>query len=310
MHVPPKKSAKKVAAKKTVAPAKKAATPAKSVKPVKKAAPVKVAKPKAADTAPAAQSFVDVLSNMNGVDLYTFLKEMHERLGQVLASVTGDEVAAAPKPVLTEEEARRQELEELTDRQLRSALKNKDVYEDDDVKNASRDELIAALLEIEFGSDEDDEDGEEESEDEDADESEDDEEADDEDEEEDDGDEDDGDEDDGYTRDELIALKLSELKNLAVQMEIVEDKKELKGWDNDQIADAIIAAQNGEESDDEEEDDDEDGDVYYTEEEYREMNIEQLKAIADSSGIPYRKNVKQDKLIDILVNWEGDDEEE
>ena len=137
---------------------------------------------------------------------------------------------------------------------------------------------------------------------------EDDEDEDDEDEDEEDEAEDD-DEDDRYTREDLLAMTLTELKRLGKDVGFT--VAELKGMDKDAIADAILELYEAPEDDDEDADeDDEDDDDVITEDGLREMSLAELKALAKELGVRIKAGTPKDDIIELVLDAAGEDEDE
>jgi hypothetical protein len=161
-------------------------------------------------------------------------------------------------------------------------------YEDEDVADASKEDLIDTLAE-------DDDVDSEEAEDEAEDDTEDDEEeltidlGDDDDEEE-AADEEDGDE---YTRDDYEGMSLSELK--AIAKEAGYTASDLRGQDADAIIDLLL----GEEEDDEEEDDE--GDEELTEDDLLAMSLAELKELAKEEGVRVKAGMKKADIVDAIL---------
>jgi len=282
-----------------MAVSKKAAAPVKSAK--SKVGPARIAKAEPAKVAPKkAPAKAAPKQDVEQMSVPDFLKSLRDQIDAFLGSAPWDEAEASGTDEEADEEtsaidARRAELEDMTPAALRKLAKAAE-FDPKDIKAASVEQLVENLLEAEFGDAEDDEDEDEEdseeSEDEETEDDSDDEDAEDEEEEEDDG-------EDDYTREDLLAMSLSDLKNLAVQLGKADSKADLKGQDKDTVADLIL-------EDDEESEDEEGEDDYYTREDYEAMKIDELKALADQCGISYKKTVKAAELIDALEAYEED----
>src|SRR6185369_15609232 len=273
-----------------MAVSKKAAAPVKSAK--SKVGPARIAKAEPAKVAPKkAPAKAAPKQDVEQMSVPDFLKSLRDQIDAFLGSAPWDEAEASGTDEEADEEtsaidARRAELEDMTPAALRKLAKAAE-FDPKDIKAAPVEQLVENLLEAEFGDAEDDEDEDEE----DSEESED-EDAEDEEEEKDDG-------EDDYTREDLLAMSLSDLKNLAVQLGKADSKADLKGQDKDTVADLIL-------EDDEESEDEEGEDDYYTREDYEAMKIDELKALADQCGISYKKTVKAAELIDALEAYEED----
>src|SRR6185369_12016086 len=259
-----------------MAVSKKAAAPVKSAK--SKVGPARIAKAEPAKVAPKkAPAKAAPKQDVEQMSVPDFLKSLRDQIDAFLGSAPWDEAEASGTDEEADEEtsaidARRAELEDMTPAALRKLAKAAE-FDPKDIKAASVEQLVENLLEAEFGDAEDDD-------------------AEDEEEEEDDG-------EDDYTREDLLAMSLSDLKNLAVQLGKADSKADLKGQDKDTVADLIL-------EDDEESEDEEGEDDYYTREDYEAMKIDELKALADQCGISYKKTVKAAELIDALEAYEED----
>lgn len=146
-------------------------------------------------------------------------------------------------------------------------------YDKDEVKDADLDTLIETILEEEAeAADEPDEDGEG-----------------------DEGDEDGEDEGEGedYTREDLEAMSLRELKALAKDWEVEFEK----GIDQDDLIDLMLG--DGEDDDDDAEDGDEDE---YTEEDLMDMEVADLRELAKEWEIEIPKGTRaKAKIVALLM---------
>lgn len=154
----------------------------------------------------------------------------------------------------------------------------------EDVDGADRETLVESILEDEATGD----DEEDEADDEDADD-----EADEDDEEEEDEDEGD-DDDDAYTREDLEAMSLRELKALGKDAGYTTE--ELKGMDQDALVDFLLGEGDEEEDDAEDEEEEE-----YTEDDLKAMDFADLKELAAEWEVEVPKGTKKAGLIKALL---------
>lgn len=187
---------------------------------------------------------------------------------------------------------RRAELEGMTLAALRKAAIAAG-FEKDDVKGASKEDIIESLL--------DDEDVEQEDEDDEVAESEDDDE--DVAESEDEDDEDDG-ESEGYTAEDLEDLGLTALKKIAKD-EFDETTASLKGLDREDVM-AIILGESDEDADEDEDEDeaDEDDEDEYTEEDLESMSLAEVRALCKEYGVTVKPGMKKAALIEAFFEDE------
>lgn len=129
----------------------------------------------------------------------------------------------------------------------------------------------------------------------------------DEDTDEDEDEEDGGDEEGGdtYSRDELEAMGLRELKALAKESGWT--VAELKGQDKDSLVEWFLGDESEEDDEDAEEDEDEDGDEL-TEDDLNEMSLAELKSLAKEEGITFRASITQEALVKKIMDAIGEDE--
>ena len=176
---------------------------------------------------------------------------------------------------------RRAELEGMTLAALRKAAIAAG-FDKDDVKGASKEDIIESLL--------DDEDVEQEDED-------DDEVA----ESEDDDEDEDGDEDGGYTEEDLEDLGLTALKKIAKD-EFDETTASLKGLDREDVMAIILGSED--EDADEDEADDEDEDDEYSEEDLEAMSLAEVRALCKEYGVTVKPGMKKAALIEAFFEDE------
>lgn len=122
-----------------------------------------------------------------------------------------------------------------------------------------------------------------------------------EDEEEDDEEEDDEEgEEESYSEADLKVMSLSELKALAEEYDI----EGVKGKAN--LVTAILEAQGGDEEEEEEEDDEEEEEI--DEETLQAMSLPKLKAFAKENGVTIPRGIKQDALVDLILDELAEEE--
>ncbi|AKL88353.1 hypothetical protein BH789_gp072 [Gordonia phage GMA6] len=203
-----------------------------------------------------------------------------------------DDATEAPGPKWSEAALKTMPLAKL--RELAIA----EGYEEDEVSEAKKPELIEALLDDDESEEPEDEDAED-------DESEDEDEGDEEDEDE-EG-EVDEDEELEAEREELMGLSLAKLRKTA-RDDYNATPAELKGLDKEGIVDLILGAEEEDDSDvgiDEESDEDEDG---YTEDELDGMELAELREVLDEWEVDYSPKARKATLIKLIL--EAQDEEE
>lgn len=121
----------------------------------------------------------------------------------------------------------------------------------------------------------------------------------------DDEDEDEDDEGGRYTRAELMAQSLVELKGLAKTVGF--SVAELKGMDKDAIADAILALYD---QPDEDDDDADAADDAITEDQLREMSLAELKTLAKELGVRVKAGTPKDDIIELVLDAAGEDDDD
>ena len=171
-------------------------------------------------------------------------------------------------------------------------------FEEDEVADAKKSELVEALLADDDDADEDEADED----DEDTDEAE-------------DADEDDSEEDEDAEaeaeREELMGLSLAKLRKSA-RDDYNATAAELKGLDKEGIVDLILGADAEDDSDVDvdEEGEDEDG---YTEDELQDMELDELREILDEWEVEYSAKARKATLVKLVLEaqeWEDEDEDE
>lgn len=202
--------------------------------------------------------------------------------------------AKAPAKKATDPRAEREaELQGKTVKALRKICLDLD-FEDEDVADAEKADLIDAILQEEFPDDaeaeaEDDED-----------------EVEDEDEEEDEEDEDSEEGEEAYTREELEGMNLRELKALAKEAGYA--AADLKGLDQDAVVDLLLEESEEDEDEEEEEEDEEDesdeDEDAYTEEDLQGMSATELRALAKEWEIKIPRGTGKDGIIALLLEEE------
>lgn len=130
-----------------------------------------------------------------------------------------------------------------------------------------------------------------------------------------DDDEDDEDEDDleDYTEADLKAKGIKDLRTIADK----EFELETEGLSKAQLIEAILEAQDEDSDDDdsddedeEEDDDDEGDDDGYTLDELNEMEVDELKEIADEEGVAYTPKTRKATLVKAIFEVAGVDEDD
>ena len=160
-------------------------------------------------------------------------------------------------------------------------------FDPDELADADKDEIIEALLEDEGDDDADEEDA-------------DDDDADDEE------DEEDADDDDDAEREELSKLTLAQLRKTA-RDEYGATAPELKGLDKDGIIDLILSADEEDDAD-VDVDEDQDDEQAYTEDELNDMDVDELREIAEEWGLEVSAKARTKTLVKAIL--EAQDEEE
>lgn len=186
---------------------------------------------------------------------------------------------------------RREELEAMKIQALRKVALGLD-FDKEDVKDADAETLIESILDDEFGDSDDDESDEDDEPDEDE-------------------DEDEGDEDedgDDYSRDELEAMTLAQLKRIAKD-EYEIPASDLKGLDKDGIIDVLIEPEDGDEDDDEDDEDDDD-DEAYTEADLKAMSLAELKEIAEAWDLTVKAGSKSPTYVKAILAAQDEDEDD
>jgi Rho termination factor, N-terminal domain len=220
---------------------------------------------------------------------------------EVDVHVDGDKAKSAPK---AEKEAAksgldRASLSKKTVAQLRK-IAIQEGYDDEDVADADKDDLIDALASDDASDEdaEDDEDGDVEAEDLDTPDIEADEDAEDEGED----DEEEAGEDDEYTRDELEEMSMKELKDIAKEMGYT--AADVRGKDVDALVDLLLGEDDsGEDSEDEADEDaeGEDDEDALTEDDLAEMSLEELKELAEEYEIELKPRMRKASIIDAIL---------
>lgn len=111
---------------------------------------------------------------------------------------------------------------------------------------------------------------------------------------------DDDSDEEGYTEEDLKALGLAELKELAEEYDV--DTAKVKG--KAKLVAAILEAQDGDEEAEEEEDDedeDEDDEDVIDEDALNEMALPALKKLAKEQGVTVKVGMKKDALIEAIL---------
>lgn len=108
----------------------------------------------------------------------------------------------------------------------------------------------------------------------------------------------DDDDDDAVSKDELLALTLTELKALA--REAGHKTAELKGLDKDALIELLSDEGDDDEDDDEDDEDDDDKDGL-TVADLEDMSLAELKALVRDNGMSVKRGSTSEDLIDLLV---------
>lgn len=238
----------------------------------------------------------------NTIDTNTLIADLIAVLqkhsgGEAVVAEAPAKSKAKPAPEVDDETGveegaeRRAELEGMT----LAALRKEAIaagFEKDDVKGASKEDIIESIL--------DDDDVEQDDEDEDE---TDEVESDEDDDAEGDEEEDDEEESEGYTTEDLEDLGLTALKKIAKD-EFEQTTASLKGLDREDVM-AIILGEDDEAEEAEEEDDDEDGDEY-TEEDLEAMSLAEIRALCKEYGIKIKPGTKKAGMIEAF--FEDEDE--
>lgn len=237
--------------------------------------------------------------------LTKFLSALQDAGADIAVDDTEDDEAVGEDTVVAAERTR---LEGLGIRALRKEAKEAG-FDPDDIKDATKDDLVEALVEH-FASDEeevedeDDADETDDSEDEDTEPGEDEE---DEDESGDEGDEEDG---EGYTESALNDMSLAEVKALLKENEWT--AADLKGkTKEDLIAEygEYIGFAEEDEGGDEDEADEEEDDAL-DEDALRAMSLKDLKALAKEYDVKVPRGADKDGIVDAILEQAGEEDDE
>ena len=120
-------------------------------------------------------------------------------------------------------------------------------------------------------------------------------------------DEDDEDVDGAYTRDELEAMGLRELK--AIAKESGWSVADLKGLDVDALVDLLLG-EGQEDVDVDEEDDSVDDEDALTEDDIRAMSLAEVKGLAKEMGVRAKPGTSKDDIIDLILDAASEDQAE
>lgn len=108
--------------------------------------------------------------------------------------------------------------------------------------------------------------------------------------------------DEGFSRDELLAMSLAEVKALAKEVGFA--APDLRGKDKDSLAELILTIYDTDDSDDDSDDDE------ITEEQLREMPLAEVKAIAKDMGIRMKAGIAKDDIIELILDAAGEDDDD
>ncbi len=137
----------------------------------------------------------------------------------------------------------------------------------------------------------------------------------------------DDDEDRTYTLEEIHGMKIVELRELAVELDLDAQKVKAdiiaeldeKGYivsddedeDEDEEADDDeLEDEDEDEEEDEDDENDEEEDEGYSREDLEEMTLAQLRKVAREEGLTVPKGADQDTLVDLILGEDEDDEED
>lgn len=129
---------------------------------------------------------------------------------------------------------------------------------------------------------------------------------------------DEDDEEQTYTLEEIHAMKIVDLRNLAVELGLEAQKvkadiiAELQegGYivDEDEDEDDDEADDDEVEDEVEDDEDDEEDDEGYSREELEDMTLAQLRKVAREAGLEFEKGADQDTLIELILGEDDEDE--
>jgi hypothetical protein len=110
--------------------------------------------------------------------------------------------------------------------------------------------------------------------------------------------------DEGFSRDELLAMSLSEVKALAKDVGFT--VPDLRGKDKDAVADLIMSIYDATDDDADAADDD---DEEITEDQLRDMSLAEVKAIAKDMGIRMKAGIAKDDIIELILDAAGEEDD-
>lgn len=232
-------------------------------------------------------------------------------LQKLVAKHLGDEKATAAVEDVVEADVEETPAEPADERAalmkktvavLRKQVKAMDMFDDELIAGADKDTLIDTILEYAESQAAEAEDA---ADDEDADEADDSEDADDE-----EGDDEEDGEEEGYSREELEALTLRELKTIATDSGY--SAADLKGLTKPDLVETLLQEEDEDEdadeedevdSDEEETEDEEesDGEEWYTEEELDGMSLAEVKALAKEYKVAVKPGKKKAEYVAELL---------